>query len=230
MSIPLLYKWAELEQRQTTDKGYLAHCALRAAFGQTAPQPFVLRKERVSNGSLDILGYGQADVCDLHSQLKSSAPPLLAQAIPAATILGNALPSTWKKGAQYRFSVRCCPIVRTRTGRNGHRERDIYLAACERSGDKTPDREEVYVSWLKKELGRNDAAICRSAQLTAFRLMRPVRRKGKGRAVRMNGLRPDVHLSGVLEVTNPHTFPLLLARGCGRHRAFGYGMLLLQAL
>jgi CRISPR system Cascade subunit CasE len=34
--------------------------------------------------------------------------------------------------------------------------------------------------------------------------------------------------NGVLEVTEPGTFASSLARGIGRHRAFGFGMLLLR--
>ncbi|MEE8524028.1 MAG: type I-E CRISPR-associated protein Cas6/Cse3/CasE [Thermoanaerobaculia bacterium] len=40
--------------------------------------------------------------------------------------------------------------------------------------------------------------------------------------------RPDALLTGTLEVTDPDAFATLLARGVGRHRAFGFGMLLLR--
>jgi len=38
---------------------------------------------------------------------------------------------------------------------------------------------------------------------------------------------PDVTFTGTLEVTDSAAFSALLARGLGRHRAFGFGMLLL---
>ena len=39
---------------------------------------------------------------------------------------------------------------------------------------------------------------------------------------------PDVVMRGVLTVTDPDAFSNLLAHGIGRHRAYGYGMLLLR--
>ena len=41
-------------------------------------------------------------------------------------------------------------------------------------------------------------------------------------------LRSDAVLRGVLSITNPRAFAELLARGIGRHRSYGYGMLLLR--
>jgi CRISPR system Cascade subunit CasE len=35
-------------------------------------------------------------------------------------------------------------------------------------------------------------------------------------------------MTGILEVTGGEAFARLLARGVGRHRAFGFGMLLLK--
>ncbi|GHE81823.1 hypothetical protein GCM10019059_44550 [Camelimonas fluminis] len=39
---------------------------------------------------------------------------------------------------------------------------------------------------------------------------------------------PDATFHGSLVVTDPEAFTILLARGVGRHRAYGYGMLLLR--
>jgi CRISPR system Cascade subunit CasE len=39
---------------------------------------------------------------------------------------------------------------------------------------------------------------------------------------------PDASFEGVLTVAEPGAFALLLARGIGRHRAFGFGMVLLR--
>jgi len=42
--------------------------------------------------------------------------------------------------------------------------------------------------------------------------------------------RPDVAFEGTLEVTDANAFDALLRRGIGRHRAFGFGMLLLRGV
>lgn len=39
---------------------------------------------------------------------------------------------------------------------------------------------------------------------------------------------PDAVFTGVLQVQDPTAFAALVARGIGRHRAFGFGMLLLK--
>ncbi|WP_083761830.1 type I-E CRISPR-associated protein Cas6/Cse3/CasE [Alkalilimnicola ehrlichii MLHE-1] len=41
-------------------------------------------------------------------------------------------------------------------------------------------------------------------------------------------VRPDALVTGRLTVRDPDTFATLVARGVGRHRAFGFGMLLLR--
>ena len=40
--------------------------------------------------------------------------------------------------------------------------------------------------------------------------------------------RPDALFTGEITVADPEAFCRLLARGVGRHRAFGFGMLLLR--
>lgn len=58
--------------------------------------------------------------------------------------------------------------------------------------------------------------------------MRQLRRtQGKARRP-ARPLRPWALLHGTLEVRDPAAFMALLARGVGRHRAFGYGMVLLR--
>ena len=50
-----------------------------------------------------------------------------------------------------------------------------------------------------------------------------LRRRGNARLVR-----PSAVLEGTLSITDPVEFRQTLARGIGRHRAFGFGMLLLR--
>jgi CRISPR system Cascade subunit CasE len=43
-------------------------------------------------------------------------------------------------------------------------------------------------------------------------------------------LGPDAVFTGVLQVLDTTAFAALVARGIGRHRAFGYGMVLLKPI
>jgi CRISPR system Cascade subunit CasE len=54
------------------------------------------------------------------------------------------------------------------------------------------------------------------------------RTQGPNRRARPGLRKPDVTFRGMLEVVEPGAFEALLRRGVGRHRAFGFGMLLLR--
>ena len=62
-----------------------------------------------------------------------------------------------------------------------------------------------------------------SATLASFQRTRAVRRL---RGAYSEG--PDALMRGTLEITDGSAFTKLLAGGIGRHRAYGYGMLLLR--
>ena len=64
------------------------------------------------------------------------------------------------------------------------------------------------------------------ADSTRFALPRVGRRDASRRLRWVEG--PDTVMSGELQTSDPDAFARLLARGIGRHRAFGFGMLLLR--
>ena len=81
-------------------------------------------------------------------------------------------------------------------------------------------RQSVYTEWLTERFG--DAVAVEQCDLIAFRRSRAIRGTGRG----PEG--PDATLHGTLAVSNPETFVQILRTGVGRHRAYGYGMLLLR--
>ena len=103
------------------------------------------------------------------------------------------------------------------------------------SGTAPFTRGEVYGDWLRRQF--SDAAELEHATLEAFRLTRTFRRD-RSRDLRlippsstkMKGAagHPDATFTGTLTVRDADAFAALLARGVGRHRAFGFGMLLLR--
>lgn len=136
-------------------------------------------------------------------------------------------------------------------------ERDVYLArvaAAERAlvavggaptvqpspaSSPVPSRAECYLEWLDgrlrgagAELAKGDAggggAGRWAARVDAFRFTRLLARDRGGartRSAAVDG--PDALVTGTLIVTDPDALAAGLARGVGRHRAFGFGMLLL---
>ena len=109
------------------------------------------------------------------------------------------------------------------TSRRGGHEKDLYRHHMERlsEGEETPSREQVYRNWLENQFG--EAARIESVALEQFSFVSHYRRGMKKKLDR-----PQALLKGVLSVGNSEAFNRLLARGVGRHRAFGYGMLLLR--
>ena len=98
-------------------------------------------------------------------------------------------------------------------------------------------REQVYAQWLAEHLktrcrqdqGRDlppkgGAALdMESVQLVSFQRTRAHR---KLRRRHIEG--PDAVMRGVLTITDPEAFAETLRQGIGRHRSYGYGMLLLR--
>jgi CRISPR system Cascade subunit CasE len=220
------------------DLGYALHAALRAAFGEAAPKPFVLR---VDGRKPQLLGYvaNDPDTVLMHAALPPIAEADLVAPLALPTLQALALPTAWRPGQALDFEVRARPVIRTRPqGRGGPtRERDVFFAAIEETPAPServpnwswPEREQAYIAWMGCELERGGAAALEMARLVAFRrtrvLRRPPDRDGGRRQSESEG--PEAVLRGRLRIKDGAGFSELLARGVGRHRAFGFGMLLI---
>lgn len=204
------------------DLGYALHTLLAAAFGESAPKPF-----RYFGDARGLLGYVTHDAEALRIAAEV-APPDVYATLGLERFDIRRFPDSWAPGQKLAFEVRIRPVLRTQEGR----ERDVFQVAAERTSPNefARSREEVYSEWLYREMARENAAQIETLQLDGFCLSASLRRKstaeGKRTAHRVSG--PDALFSGVLTVSDPFGFAKLLARGIGRHRAFGFGMLLLR--
>ncbi|MCL5669517.1 MAG: type I-E CRISPR-associated protein Cas6/Cse3/CasE [Gammaproteobacteria bacterium] len=207
------------------DYGYALHALLSAAFGEQAPKPF-----RYMGNKQGLLAYTleNLETLRLHASL---ATPDVARALGLGELDARPFPSAWKEGQALGFEVRVRPVIRAKDGR----ERDAFLHAVDAipaaEGGGIAQRAMIYSDWLAKQFAIDGAAQINQAQMEEFRLTRVLRKAGTGE----NGKRkplgvtgPDAVFKGQLQVGNPDTFARLLARGVGRHRAFGFGMLLLK--
>lgn len=220
------------------DMGYALHALLRSAFSDDSPQPFAYLGER------GLLGYTAASPAALQ-QLAALATPDVAATLGldadahSSGLSARAFPENWTSGQRLAFELRVRPIVRTRTRpgeeakRNGY-ERDAYLYAIDQAqaaGEEAPSRDAVYLQWLAAQLAANDAAQLIDAQLQRFQRSEVVRQTQATAATpreRKSVEGPDASFSGQITITNPAAFAQLVQRGVGRHRAFGFGMLLLK--
>lgn len=218
-----------------TDWGYLVHCHLGELFGERAPAPFVI--EGHGRGTLEVLGYSEASGQQLREHADGFADPLVHAGCDWGRFASNQLPATWRPGTRLGFRVRACPTVRmNRDDPPRHRkgaEVDAFLASCwkQASPDVPVDREAVYRGWLAREFDRGGgAAGLVHMALRGFQRERVMRRtQGAERTTRLQE-RPEAWLEGSLEVRDEAAFQALLRRGVGRHRAFGFGMILLRPL
>jgi CRISPR system Cascade subunit CasE len=212
------------------DQGYAVHCALKELFGDDAPQPFAL--EPTTGPIQPVLGYGPADAARLRAGAQLKADPWLwDHLVDWDNLAAKPMPKAWREGQTLDFTVRATPIVRAGKGIQKAREGaevDVFLMRCwERVGEPV-DREAVYAEWFHAQLTRLGGARVDTLTIRSFQIDRLSRRHhAEDQRKTVNG-RPDVTFSGTLTVTDPQAFNALVARGVGRHRAFGFGMLLLR--
>lgn len=211
------------------DDGYLVHCLLAEIWQAQAPAPFVLR----GNGrTLDVWGYSRADASELIEHARAFGDPSILDALDGVgTICSKAMPHL-ERGRGVGFLARVCPVARLAKSKNGHRagaEVDVFLSRCFAvGGDVAVSREAVYREWFAARLEDTAATGARLARVTVAGITRTrIVRRTQGAARQARVLeRPDVHLEGDLLIEDGEAFLRFLAHGIGRHRAFGFGALI----
>jgi len=215
--------------RADSDLGYGVHAWLVATFGALAPRPFRLHLDRDNRKPPKLLAYsphGRAALLDQAAFAEPAARAVspLEQDLAVAALPG---PAHWQPGRRLGFEVLACPVARrARTGI----ERDCFLHQADRAvADAGLDRAAVYRDWLAARI--QAAATVATCDLAGFHLVQQFRQghreggRGRGHA---NLVRPAALLRGILQIADGAAFHALLARGVGRHGAFGYGMLLVR--
>ena len=227
--------------KRLQDADHAMHCLLTECFGDLAPKPFRLIVPRGAACGV-LYGYGHAEADALRESAGIYADPLQAKILPGYTINSKPMPTAWRAGKRLGFETRIRPIVRLEKdpsripsgvqrrfkegGLRPGKECDAFLWEAIKHpeiGAMKRSREEVYTEWLSDQFDRRGGARLESAELRSFQRTRAVR---KLRACHSEG--PDAVMRGVLTITDTTAFTALLARGVGRHRAYGYGMLLLR--
>jgi CRISPR system Cascade subunit CasE len=218
LDAPALIRFAQehdVNRNRDEDLGYATHAWLKALFQELSPKPFRL----IMGRNPRLLGYSPMPGETLLEQAQTFSNPLALGVTQINDLRhAKAMPQEWRTGRRLGFEVMTCPTSR----KNGH-EKDFYHHRMERlmEGETAPSREQVYRDWLADQFG--EAALLEQTKLDQFSFVSHYRRGMKKKLDR-----PQALLKGVLNVTDSTAFNRLLARGAGRHRAFGYGMLLLK--
>lgn len=228
--------------KRLQDPDHAMHCLLKECFGDLAPRPFRLIVPRGCSSGV-LYGYGHVSADALREASATYADPLQSRIISADLMASKPMPMEWEAGKRLGFETRIRPIVRLSRdtarmppgaqhrfkegGLRPGKECDVFLyeAIQHPAGGMERKREEVYTEWLSAQFDRIGGASldAKRTKLVSFQRTRTVR-KLHGRY--SEG--PDAVMRGNITITDPQAFSALLARGVGRHRAYGYGMLLLR--
>jgi CRISPR system Cascade subunit CasE len=226
------------------DPGYLWHALLAAAFGALAPKPW--RLVEAPRAAPHLLGYVRADRHALAEHAALYADPAVVAALGVETLALKRMPAAFRAGQRLGFEVRLRPVARSSlrldgSGRGGREDRieiDIALQAALAAREADPDAprpnaEAVYKDWLSDQLAKGGARVDPASLKLLWRRRASLMRRDADRRLKLVGWKgggPDVAIAGALTVVDAAAFIELLGRGVGRHRAFGFGMLLLRPL
>ncbi len=217
------------------DEGRALHHLLDETFGPGVLRPFrLLVAVRQAAGNL--YSYCETDGESLREDARVHALPEHLSVLKLDRLESKAMPGAWGVGRRLGFDVRVRPVRRlkndlldSRTAFRKGAELDAFRVEALRSYPDNPGgmeqdgqtREAVYLDWLAERL-KPAAEIDREAtRMVRFQRLRVSRGNGGPEG-------PDATFHGVLTVTDADRFEMLLAKGVGRHRAYGYGMLLLR--
>lgn len=219
------------------DGGYVAHALLAALFGPQAPKPYVLQPRPHQPGSVDLLAYSLVPLSSLQATAALTARPLAHAAVDWAGAAEKTMPANLPEGLVLGFQVRVCPTVRLARGtqeKNPGAELDAFLASLDQwkaAGSPAPAepvRETVYQQWLTSRLSGVELLDLRLESLRHISLSRRAAAPlGECRPLR-HFRKPDALYAGRIRVMDGELLRNSLIRGIGRHRAFGFGMLLLR--
>ncbi|QPC44971.1 type I-E CRISPR-associated protein Cas6/Cse3/CasE [Kaustia mangrovi] len=228
-----LGRWAGrrgLMSKGSFDEGFALHKLLAESFGPGVLQPFrLMPAPGGKSGTLYAYTASPADA--LRELAEAVAAPEHLDVVDLGRLRTKPMPQDWPQDRRLGFDIRIRPVRRSdREGdRNRTVERDAFLHEAlslpkggMEEGGRT--REAVYGEWLAAQLSRHGGArLVAPPRLASFRRQRSIRSDGH-----RGPEGPDAVMRGDLVITAASAFNKLLARGIGRHRAYGYGMILLR--
>lgn len=216
------------------DEGLALHHALTEVFGPGAVKPFRLMvPPRKPNGF--IYGYCRQTPDELRAAT-NICPPEYDGLFDFGQLQSKPMSTSFPADRKLGFDIRIRPVRRVRKSGDGTPggETDAFLyearhdfpdalPGSEQSMEKAErTREAVYSDWLNERLnGAAEIIPDKPAKLVHFRRTIAVR---DGTSIEG----PDAILQGNLTVKNTAEFAKLVTDGVGRHKAYGYGMLLLR--
>ena len=231
-----------LVRSNVVDEGYACHILLNSLFGKSILQPFRLFASPHRNTAA-LYAYSNVDASELKEIAELVGTPDCLHVIHLEKLLSKQMPINFSAGQELGFDIRVrptrrliCKVVDQQTGetfskgaeldafrvntlRNYPNEWENKAARAQNKGDT---RTKIYIEWLAERFSNSVQIEIVDCCLTSFQRRRCIRGTGIG----FEG--PDVTVHGKLTVRQSDTFASQLRNGIGRHKAYGYGMLLLR--
>lgn len=226
------YGWTD-RQGAGFDEGRALHHLLAETFGKAQLQPFrLIAAPRGQAGQL--YAYTRSPRQALLDEAQAAALPEALAVCDLSGLAEKPMPTAWHSGRRLGFEIRLRPVSRLLTPLHAAdgstfakgAEVDAFLIETLRHhpdgppNGEAPTRETVYAKWLATRL-EGAARLEGTVRMSRFSRTR-VARKGAA----PDG--PDAILQGEVSITDPARFAAVLENGIGRHRAYGFGMLLLR--
>ncbi len=238
-------RWAGqrgLIQRRVFDEGLALHTLLSSVFGQSTLQPFRLFSSDRRTAAT-IYAYADLDAAYLKEIAEFTATPDCLAVINTKRILSKQMRLDFTNGQTLGFDVRVRPVRRlmrdlfdSQSGKtltkgsevdafrvnalrqfpNGWNDEKVCAIRMGQS------RSKIYIDWLIERLKDSAEIQLQDCHLVQFRRNRICRRNG------INTEGPDVCIQGSLTIKRSSEFALKVSNGIGRHKAYGYGMMMLR--
>ena len=235
-----------MKSRGFADPDHGMHCLINESFGPAlAPKPFRVTLHP-RTGALAFHGYTKTGTEELRDAASAYQGPAQAGVLDPGSIQGKEMPRDWETGRRLGFELRIRPVIRINQEHENmspatkhfialgmvqpKNERDAYQwdrMKREYHGEEPRQRLEVYTEWLQARFEQAGGAEVASGDMviTSFRSNKAIRR-ASGKPV--SG--PDATVGGVLTIAGPEAFGQMIEHGVGRHRSYGFGMILLRPM
>ena len=228
--------WVKHRNIISYDEGRALHHLVNESFGPGVFHTFrLLVPPRRAVGNL--YAYSGRNADQLRHLVDLYARPEHLNVMSHKRIESKPVSKIWYTGQTLGFDIRIRPTRRLSsdiesTSRRGFKkgaEIDAFLQESLRHHSKNPNgmanagrtRHTVYLDWLDEKINSAVTLDRPTCHIVRFRRARVARGNAGSEG-------PDATIQGNLTVADPAAFTNILTRGVGRHRAYGYGMLLLH--
>mgnify|MGYP000563153950 CR=1 FL=1 len=126
------------------------------------------------------------------------------------------VPNSIPRGSEIPFDVKVIPIRRQQETR-----KEIDVHTHNKMAGMTLIPKESYFEWMEERLG-----VGVLLDFERFHIVDSQRRTSlrKGKVIS----KKEISVSGVMKIIDPDDFQAILKRGIGRHKSYGFGMILLR--